>query len=269
MMRARLAFVNARMRARKAQLLDGGDLLRLAEADRPAVLVDGWSDLTREGDASAVLAVVYRRLVAEYAMAIRACPDAAPAIAALLRMHEVENVKLAWRAVVRRAATGEDGSEWTTAWRPMAPLETVSREACRAASTVTALVDVLKPSPYRAIADSVARAHADDLAAAERAIDRWAAASLDAARDALPAREAAARALLALASRRRDGADARRSQRRRACRRALLGSPYSLAPLIAYLLLRDAEASGLVAVAEARVRRLEKPDVRAVLDRVM
>lgn len=263
MTRARLAYVNARMRARKARLLTRDDLVRLALSDNPTGFVPGWRDLAPDRDAADVLVLVYQRLTAEYAMAIAACPDARAPILALVRLHEIENVKLVWRAIVR----GADAAAWTASWRPLGPLATVSRETCAGAATLRSLVEMLTGTPYAEAAATIARAHPTDLGAAEAAMDRWSAADLARAAATMPKREGTSRVLLSLAGRQRDAAV--RARCAAACRRALQGSPYSLAPLVAYLLLRDGEARALVSVAEARGRRLEAPEIRRTLDAVM
>lgn len=263
MTRARLAYVNARMRARKARLLTRDDLVRLALSDNPAGVVPGWRDLAPDRDAAEILVLVYQRLTAEYAMAVAACPDARAPLLALVRLHEIENVKLVWRAITR----GTDAGLWSASWRPLGSLATVSRETCAGATTLRSLVEVLARTPYAEAAATVARAHPTDLGAAEAALDRWSAADLARAVARMPTRERASRVLLSLAGRQRDAAV--RARRAAACRRALQGSPYSLAPLVAYLLLRDAEARALVSVAETRGRPLEAPEVRRTLDAVM
>jgi len=259
-----LAFVNARIRARRSRLLDRDALVYLATTDQPGAVVQGWRDVADEADASSVLALVYGRLIAEYVVAVRACPAAGAAIRVLACVHEIENVKLAWRAVVRR----REVSDWMPSWRPMGALETVNRDACKDATTLPALVAALARTPYGEIARVVARAHSADPGAAAAAFDRWIAAQVVAGADALPRHESAARELLRLAPLAADTPASERRRRRTACRRAFIGSPYLLAPLVAYLLTRDAEARALVSIAEVRARHLQAAEVVELIDAV-
>ena len=264
MTRAAFAYANARMRARKARLLGRDALVHLAVSERPAAVVDGWRDLVSESDGGELLASVYARLMAEYACVARACPAAERVVVALARRHEIENVKLVWRAAVR----GRAFVDWQASWRPLGAFETVTRDACRGAATLPALAGVLSHTPFRAIADVVSRVHPRDLAAAAAAFDRWVVREMAVAADALPPTESMTRRLLAVAVSTERDATARR-RRDSLCQRAFRAAPYSLAPLVAYLLMRDAEARALLAVAEARARELNPREVYGLVNAVM
>lgn len=260
---AHRAYVNARVRARRTRLLDVDGIVRFARSD---------DDATERA-----LVDVYSRLVAEYRFALRVSPDDADVFVALLRLHELENVKLAWRAVVYGRAL-EAGS----GWRPLGAIETLSLDACRATTSARGLVDVMRRTPYARVAETVARAHATDLEAAELEFDRWAVGQLQDAAQRLPRRERVARTLLdsvvderAMLGSIRGGRatvaqlGAIRVGRKVATRRAYREHPYSAAPLIAYVLERDAEARGLIAAAELRAARADVDTARRVLEAVM
>ena len=206
---ARLAYGNARVRARKARLLSSSVLLALAAADRPDLTIDGWRDLDPEADAAALTALVYARLTGDYDTLIRAFPAAADALQALAALHDVENVKLAWRAVTR----GMDADRWSPLWRPLGAVERVSRTACAAALSLEQLASALRRTPFGEIAAQILRAHGDDLAAAEIALDRWASQRLAASMDTLPTREPLAADLVSSVVCERDAALADRSSR--------------------------------------------------------
>ena len=324
---AQLAYGNARVRARKSRLLPAATLTSLAVVERPDRTVDGWRDLTSDADAAALTALVYARLTDDYAALIRAYPSAGGALRALARLHELENVKLAWRAMT----CGAPAESWRALWRPMGPLETVSLSRCASASSFEQLIAATSGTPFEAIAADVGRAHSGDLAAAELAFDRWGSQALVAAAGALPRREDAARRLIANVVCERDvavierargplGASphvamrmasvrgevlnaaafrqlaqwsgeggaalvlprrlsvsqrsvstfaalrrAIRSARRIACERAFRGQPFSLAPAVALVLLREDEGRALMSIGELRARHASTADAVRVI----
>ena len=289
---ASLAYGHARVRARKSRLVPAAVLRSLVAADQPSLTVDGWRDLRGDADAPALLALVYARLIGDYVMTIRAFPAARAVLDALARLHEIENVKLAWRAVVHHAPP----DAWHDAWRPMGALETVRRQDCDAITTLHQLLGVLGVTPYARIARGVMAAHAGDPAAAELAFDRWGSSAVATAALALPRREHAARGLACLVVRERDAAIMERAihvlgvapelaprmcalpageprgerriraARRLACRRAFLGDPFTLAPPLALMLMREDEARALLSVAELRARHATPAIALGVLD---
>lgn len=175
-----------------------------------------------------------QRLLRVYATATRGYPHGAPLFRALLLLHEIENVKLEWR---RRRDTPND----------------------------------FAGTPFAQIVKTVARAHGNDIAAAELAFDRWASQQLlDEARR-LPRREALARRLVELVVKERDSEIVRRGakwygltsvsgvaedvmslrhERLRLCRSAFVGSPFLLAPAIAVILLAEEEVRAVRALVE-------------------
>ena len=189
---ARLAYANARVRARKSRLVPAAVLAALAAADRPGLTISGWRDLESDGDAASLMALVYARLMDDYLAVIRAYPTAEAVLRALAQLHELENVKLSWRA----ATYGAEAVRWHALWRPMGPLETVSRTTCTGVLSVRQLATVLSKTPFEGIAGVVAQAHAEDLAAAEMAFDRWGSETLVMTADRLPHSERAVRDLV-------------------------------------------------------------------------
>ncbi len=303
----RHAYGLARIRARKSQLLESQTLAALTVVEAPALTVPGWRDIDATADASSIVALVYGRLIADYVVAIRAYPAARALLLTLARLHELENVKLLWRAAMRQVPF----EAWRTHWRPLGPLETVTATACASVTSVRQLVSALAGTPYRELAEAEVRAHPHDLAAVELACDRHGSARVLAASRELPRREQAARDLALSVVRERDvalaarvvitlglarelavditavlgaevgarrladlagrSAEARRTMRasrRIACRRAFIGDPFSLAPPVALLLRREDEARALVSLAEIRACRLSPPDASRALEAV-
>ena len=188
-----LAYGSARVRARKSRLLTSSVLSALVAAERPDLTVDGWRDVQSEADAALLLALVYARLMTDYEALIRAYPSVARVLRALAQRHELENVKLAWRA----AACSAEPARWHPLWRPMGRLETVSRSNA-SVSSLQQLAHALSRTPFDNIASHVLRAHGADLSAAEMALDRWGSDMLmHAAADALAPRDGAALDLVA------------------------------------------------------------------------
>ena len=112
----------------------------------------------------------FERLVGRYRAILNCYPDARPLIRALLGLHEIENVKLGWRAIARRI----DAARWTPLWRDLHELANVSIDVFRQAHTLYDAVERLAKTPFAGIARDVYTAHAADLGSAELAFDRWA-----------------------------------------------------------------------------------------------
>jgi hypothetical protein len=254
---------------------------------------------------------VFPPLVRWYALVGRLYPAARPVVGWLFRLHEIENVKLLWRAALRGRPP------IAACWRPLEPLGVVPFEGHPL--TPDALVRLLDRTAYAGIARTLVRHHRADLPATEIGLDRWVWSGLNEEIARLPVAEARAAALLGLRvlehdldllrrgaisgidpdlvakatvrlssayrpaalvaialwrpeagplSRVLPGPIARlcgepadweaalyavRRARLRACRRASVGWPFDLAPPIAALLLRDAQAQAAMSVAAARV----------------
>jgi hypothetical protein len=174
----RYAFANARARAMKSRLLAG----RVS------------------GNLAALAGESFRKLIDGYAMLMASYPIGQSLFLALVRLHEIENLKLAWRAAVR----GLPPARWLPFWVPLGSLAVVDSDDCRDCRTLSALTGVLARTPYFSIAETMRRAHADDLAAAEVGFDRWASRAVVDAALLLPAREHLARDLALALVRERD-----------------------------------------------------------------
>jgi hypothetical protein len=142
----RIGFANARIRALKSRLLTA-DIRRATRPEsRPAI-----------------------DLITCYRVVLDSLPSARPLALALLARHEIENVKLLWRAVTR----GRSIARWSPLWRSLAPLATFSLDAARECTSLTQLAALLRTTPFGQIADAMWRGHHDDLLAAELGFDRW------------------------------------------------------------------------------------------------
>jgi hypothetical protein len=253
--RGQRAFAYARVRAWRGRLLRRGDILHLLGREPPPA-----------GDDSLA------QLLEAYRLVIRSYPEQRECFRSLLRLHEVENIKLVWRAIVR----GADRRRWSPLWLFLGDLATVELP-----SSITSLRDFvagLAKTPYATIAQRVMLAHGTDLAAADLAFDRWAAADVLRASSPLAQLE---RRLLETVVRERDaqlsvrGATlygwseaavrstsllgkgkgdilAIRRERLRLCRRAFAGDPFTLAPPIALILLFEEQVRGMTALLERR-----------------
>lgn len=174
----RYAFANARARAMKSRLLTrrvSGDLAALANER-------------------------FRKLIDYYAILIASYPIGQSLLLALVRLHETENLKLVWRAILR----GVPPDRWLPLWIPLGSLAAFDAEGCHDCRSLRALHTVLEGTPYHGIAGQMRRAHADDVAAAELGFDRWASRSVIDAALSLPAREHRARDLAIALVRERD-----------------------------------------------------------------
>jgi vacuolar-type H+-ATPase subunit C/Vma6 len=141
-----------------------------------------------------------QQLLGWYAILIRSAPAGRQLFLALAGLHEIENVKLLWRAATR----GHAFTRWSPLWRPLGAVETVSAESCRDCRSLAAIAEALSPTPYAEVVESMRRAHSADPVAAELGFDRWASRRLADRASALPAREHAARALALDVVRERD-----------------------------------------------------------------
>lgn len=253
--RATLAYAQARLRAYKSRLLTRSDAAALWTATDPTAMYRVVEALG-VGDP-------WRRLLRVYAAAMRTGHK--QLFEALLRLREIENVKLVWRVAVMRRPRPVIRRLWIDldGFASFAPLE---------GATPNELATQLAGTPYAGIASTVARAHGNDLVAAELAFDRWATQCLLAEARTLPRREAIARRLIELVAREREaqlelrGAKwyglesiapsgnvdviAIRKERLRLCRRAFIGSPFRLAPAIAVVLLAEEELRAVRALIE-------------------
>lgn len=196
------------------------------------------------------LAEPMEHLLRIYTTAIRGYPHGAPLFRALLQLHEIEDVKLQWRETVKRGGSVSELAEKLGAF------------------------------------ENIARAHGDDIAAAELAFDRRASQRLLEEARRLPRRETLARRLVELVVRERDAEIVRRGakwygltsvsgsaedvmsmrrERLRLCRRAFVGNPFLLAPPVAVILLAEEEVRAVRALVErCGDETLDAPLLRAL-----
>lgn len=271
MPRGSIAYAHARIRGCKSHLLTRAEALPLFTAGDAATM--------RRVVAALELEEPLRRLLRVYATALRGYRRGRPLFRALLQLHEIENVKLLWRVTVKRG--GRDAV--ARLWISLGPLATVSIVD---AASIRDLTGKLTNTPYAAIADTIARAHGSDVAAAELAFDRWASQRLlEEARD-LPGRETLARRLVELVVRERDAEIVRRGaswygltsvsggagdvasmrrERLRLCRRAFTGDPFLLAPPVAVILLAEEEVRAVRALVERQGEESFDPPLQRAL----
>jgi hypothetical protein len=213
----------------------------------------------------------FARLLGRYRLVLRAYGRDRGIFLALLRRHEIENLKLVWRAQVRSLPL----ERWWLLWRDFEELTSLPASAVRGAASLHELVDAIRDTPYASIARAVLAAHGDDLGSAELAFDRWASAEVAREATRLPRSESLARELLYSIVRARDAeiamrgamyglsAAAVRAARvlpppkrepdvARLCRRAFRGETFHLAPPIAFLIRAEEERGAATAVVERR-----------------
>jgi vacuolar-type H+-ATPase subunit C/Vma6 len=246
MTRGARAYAHARIRACKSRLFTRADVLPLLTAADAAGTARALAALGIEAKTP------MERLLRIYRTAIRGYPDRAPLFFAMLRLHEIENVKLVWRTIANDR--GRDALR--RLWLDLGSLASVPPGIADAA-TLRDLVERLAETPYAAIAARVAKAHADDLTAAELALDRWASQSL--------LEQGRGIAMIEKVVREREeqlneraaayGLTKAESRKQKAEVGVFLPSafcllPFSILPAIRVLLLAEAEVRGLTALVE-------------------
>lgn len=198
--RAWLAFGNARVRAMKSRLLGADDALALRSAGaRTLSAVLGQLGLAG-ADIGDVSAAMFRSLIESYETVLRSYPSGFELFRAMLRLHEVENLKLAWRAVARSIPV----DRWSGYWRPLGRLAVLRREDWREAGSLRHVLPLVRGTPYAGVVNAAFRSYAQDPVAAEMAFDRWASVCLVEAAARLPGRDEAARDLVLAVVRARD-----------------------------------------------------------------
>ena len=222
------AYAHARILARKAQLLGAREgALLLTAANPPAALAALGGD-------------PFEKLLRIYELAIRTYR--APIFRALLGLHEIENVKLLWRA----AANDRGHAAVQRLWLPLGALATV--EMPRDVLSPRGVAEHLAATPYGTIAKSVLRSGAGDAA-----FDRWARQRVLDEAKRLPKAEALTRAIIDhVILSRADGEGSRRPRSFASLRmtRAFAAAPFLLAPAVAVVLLAEAEVRAVRAIVE-------------------
>lgn len=193
------AFGNARLRALKSRLRTAADLRAFRAAPTVAALANAVG-LEPQRDPRRLDSLLFASLLVDYRKLSSAYRSGAPLFDAFLRLHEVENLKLGWRARMRALAV----ERWTHLWRPLGPLEVLRLSDWRDAATLRDAAGHARSTRYEAIVREVLETHEQDLAAAEMAFDRWAWESVVAEARRLPRREREARELANLRVRERD-----------------------------------------------------------------
>ena len=186
----RLSFGNARMRARKSRLRTASGARLAGSAPGVAAFADALG-LPAAHDAAGIDRVLFDRLIEDYRRIIDDYSSARPLLFALLARHEVENLKLGWRALAR----GLPPSRWARLWRNFGRLETLPLEGWRDASSLRQAVRSANAGPWGTIVRETLEAHEHDPPAAELALDRFAFARIAEEAEKLPRREAIARRL--------------------------------------------------------------------------
>lgn len=283
-----MAYAHARLRAWRSRLLRRPDVLPLLAANDAPSHNRALAAIGAATDGEAI-EHAYQRLLNIYKIAIRGYRDYALLFIALVRLHEVENIKLAWRAIARH----EDEARWRALWRPLGSLAAVTFEQCRAAESLHDLAEGLAESPYGSIIGTLFRAHGDDVTAFEIGLDRWASQQLMDEAAKLPPVEGLAGAIIETVVHRREAqlkeraesayglsaasverpAGARRTAGRTTIldypnllRRASRGGPFSLAPALAVILLAEEELHGVIALTERHGREELDPAIGKVLE---
>jgi ATP synthase (C/AC39) subunit len=186
----RLAFGNARLRARKSRLRTASAARLLGSVPGVAAFADALG-LPAAHEQVELDRVLFDRLLDDYRRILDDYSAARPLLHALLARHEVENVKLGWRALAR----GLPPSRWIRLWRRFGALETLSLETFRDASSLAEAVRRATSTPWGRIVRETLEAHEHDPAAAELALDRFAFARVAEEAERLPRRETIARRL--------------------------------------------------------------------------
>jgi vacuolar-type H+-ATPase subunit C/Vma6 len=199
---AQFAFGNTRVRAMKSRLLRPEDAAALRTAAKRGAFFALMQDIVgiEAENAAEVHIALFGRLVADYEKILRSYRTGTELFLALLRLHEVENLKLAWRAL----AHALPAERWLSCWRPLGRLEVLKLEDWREAGSLRHAITMLRRTPYEHIGAIIFRAHEADPTAAELAIDRWASTRLLEAARALPPAERSAADLVFRLVRERD-----------------------------------------------------------------
>jgi vacuolar-type H+-ATPase subunit C/Vma6 len=234
---ARRAFGYARVRAARSRLLtaaEAGALLR-GESRRASPGVP----LAPLAAAHTARSVVAAALASRYDLVSRGYPEARPLWLSLLRVREIENVKLLWRAAVR----ARPERAWRPYWTDVGRLAAVAPDHAASPLSLYTLVARLRATPYGGIAEQAMRAHAEDPLAGELAFDRWATGRLVEEALRLPTSDRLARRLALAVAREREAQILRRALRSFAI-------PTDLVAGVAPLLAREIGAARLRALAE-------------------
>ena len=166
----RTAYAYARTRARRSSLLrpDQRDALRAASGHAAAVSALRACGIEAR-DAAAAYQACLARFVADAERLVAAWPRPGVllAIAGLL---EAENLELGCRAVRAGAAAGD----WRRLWSPLGRVSRLAPETFEDVPSLRAALERLAPLPWGEAARRALRAHEEDPAGFEMAIDAFA-----------------------------------------------------------------------------------------------
>lgn len=183
---------NARLRARKSRLRGPREMRLLAVAGSIGALAAALgTENAREADAVGL--ALFDALLDDYAALRRHYPRGAPLFSAILRVHEVENLKLAWRARSHPDAP----ADWSRLWKSMGRLESLSLARWKEAPSLRDAAADAAGTPFGPVVAEALRSREADPRAAELDFDRdaWESVAHEARR--LPSTERGA-AVLAL-----------------------------------------------------------------------
>jgi hypothetical protein len=193
----RLAFANVRARARAARLHGPEMAAHLRAARDPAARAAALRKLGAEG--GEVLGARLAALLGDYAVLAESYPVGGSLIVALARLHELENLKLLFRAAQREIPA----DRWRHRWRPMGRLGTLRLADAEEVRSLRDLPASVAATPYAEVV-SAAVTGALDAATAELSFDRLGSRRLVEEADALPRAHADAAALVLDLVRERD-----------------------------------------------------------------
>lgn len=184
----RAAYAYARTRARRSALLRPEQLDALRDASGKAAAIAAFRSAGIDArDAAGAFRACLARFVADAEKLIASWPHREPLLA-IVGLIEVENLKLASRAV--RTATPAE--LWQPLWSPLGRAARLAVEPFAEVPSLRAALERLAPLPWGEAARRALRAHEDDPAAFEMALDVFASRRLLEARAAPDARRLAA-----------------------------------------------------------------------------
>ncbi len=164
------AYAYARTRARRSTLLRPEQIDALRAASGRAAVVSALRACGIDArDASTARRACLARFVADAERLVAAWPHPEPllAIAGLL---EVENLKLGCRAI----RTGAAADLWHPLWLPLGQVARLANAAFEDVPSLRAALERLPPLPWGEAARRALRAHEEDPAAFEMALDAFA-----------------------------------------------------------------------------------------------
>jgi len=195
----RLAFANVRARCRAAGLLGPEVAAHLSALRDPAARAAALRKLGAAGDATELRRARLARLLFDYAVLAESYPVGKELLAALARLHEIENLKLLHRAARR----GVPAQGLEASWRSLRGLRTLRRADADQVQSLRDLEAATAATPYAGIARASLLASLEPVSA-ELAFDRFGSRRLVEEARRLPRAHAGAAALVLDLVRERD-----------------------------------------------------------------